>query len=425
MTSHMRTSNETLLQVGDDWAVKYVKQTDTGIELIAQLIWKPQACCDGRLPGFHQWRDHTYLLRPILEQPVVALLMYPLHRCSICRRTQAPTIPPGYYHPSLRQYIGTLGLTMSAQDLAHRYGISLSDVSQMIREVAEQRMAERVVPPPRLLGLDGSSLAGDVRTVVVDLERRHHIDILPNQRANDLITALTPYSEGWQDSLAAIVIDQDRVLRQVANTVFPGVPVVLDRFHVAQQINQGFTAFARRHRASYIERHGNKGRIPPHAETMWSTKPADVAARVSQLQADGWHTLAWCLEYVRQWQGMYEMPTAAAARAAWIDWVQHMPPELHQDLRAPMQAITRHWLSELCAPVDIRNQLGVLPTNAVTEALNKRLRRIDLLTNTTFEMARMRALLAESRESREQAGKDMRAALRVTRQGLKALAKDF
>ncbi|MGM9319470.1 ISL3 family transposase [Deinococcus aquaticus] len=348
-------------------------------------------------------------------------MAFTIYRCSRCKAIQMPSLPSGRYHPLFREFIGRAGLTMGSQELTDQTAVSVADISVMIEAEIRRRLDGRVIHAPLILGMDGSMLAGSMRTALVDTERKIHIDILPTDKEADIVAALVAYKEDW-NGLMGIVIDQSYTLRRAAQAAFPGVPIILDRFHVAVLINHAFAAFVDRYRKEYIDANGKAKNLPPHSAALRMTEKSKVAAKIEQLK-DDWPVLARAMKHARGWQDLYEVNSGAEARAQWIEWMNSIPVEIAPELRPIAHKITRNWLDELCNGVEVKTALGRVPTNGTTESLNNHFRKWDIRTNSTFYMGRGRVLLTRSKIQRDQEAKERRARLKGRHAQLSARLK--
>lgn len=372
------------------------------IALAGVLSHQPPAsatckCASGKPHWNHFGRgSHIYRLPPIGNHPVILHLSYERWRCKHCYTHNTPysggnpQLPDTSTAPSLTRMIGEYAMQHSDSETARFFAVGLSVAQRCADVVAAAKMAERTVEAPDIIGIDDTRIASARRAVIVDIQRALHIDILPGYSREAISAFLAERRPEWEGVTRAVVIDQYEPFRLAISDAWPGLIIVLDRYHVARSINattRSVTDGWRRH---------HRG-APSIKQLHTRSKDADFPAYREELR-DRFPELVEAFEYSQAWQNLYSAPDVMAAKARWHAWADQMPPLLRPSLGKIVTALTHRWLDQITAPVGLHMPGMKAATNAVTEALNKRPRAWEVHSNLGFERLRPRLLLATSQE---------------------------
>lgn len=130
-----------------------------------------------------------------------------------------------------------------------------------------QRRETFLVQSPTVIGIDEFAWKKRMRygTIIVDLERRRPVDLLPTDSAEEVANWL-----GRHPGITVMARDRDQVFAQAARTAVPGAVQVADRFHLVQNVTEAFRTFVhsrkwRMPRASVASQQGTPDRRPPEA----------------------------------------------------------------------------------------------------------------------------------------------------------------
>lgn len=400
MTNHLGRA----LGLPDSWAYRGVEVRDGVVVVHARLEQRPPATC--KCEGLPEWRSGGMARRlfrtfPLGGLPAVIALDYRRYRCGACAQVVTPDLPLGRLTEAFEQEVAEYALRHTSSETCRTYALGREIVRRRLDGEIERRLAVRQPPAPEVVGIDDTMMAGARRAVLVDVGRKAHIDILPGYATQDVAQVLADYRPQWEGRLRCAVIDPYQPYRLAIVRAWPELPVVLDRYHAAMQINQAVKRFA----AAYKGANRVRGAARLFGPALSPERRADWETHHPQLLA--------VYDYAQGWQVLYEARNAHEAEQIWLSWSLDMPDHLRPYLQAVVARLTDDWLTEICAAVTMRDELGYVPTNGITESLHKRVRIWEARASaTSFALLRARVLLAENVGEQDA---DMRAQLELIR----------
>ncbi len=106
---------------------------------------------------------------------------------------------------------------------------------------------------PRFLGLDEIKVVGRSRAVITNIEENTLFDMLVDRNKATLMAYFRQLRD--RDKVEVLTMDMWSVYAQVADKCFPGVPVVVDRFHVERMANDALEKVRKAVRKGLPTRH--------------------------------------------------------------------------------------------------------------------------------------------------------------------------
>lgn len=117
------------------------------------------------------------------------------------------------------------------------FGLSASTLIRSAREMMQHVPAQWPTTPFNL-GIDEHSFAGrDLMITLTDVLNHHLLEILRNDRNATLTQWLENLPAEAKTLIKAVCIDMHQGYRSVVHNVLPGIPIVIDKFHVIQHFN--------------------------------------------------------------------------------------------------------------------------------------------------------------------------------------------
>ena len=374
----------------------------------------PCACEDGA-PTWQSsgYGSHTYRAPPVGGRPVIMVVEYKAWRCKHCGVSCPHGLPRGSVTEEFGRMIGEYTLRHPATEAARHFHVERQLASEWGDVVMDERLAALEVLPPEYLGLDDTKLAGARRLMVVDIPRARHIEILEGYGRAAATTYLRDRAPEWTGVTRAVVIDQWESFRQAVLSAWPDLPIVLDKFHIARPINAACRVAC--------DEAPDRPRGQPSIVTLHRKADGEDFGAYLEDVRERDPDVVTAFEYSQGWKALYRTASAPEARAAWMEWAADMPDFLRPHLKKTVERLTRSWLTEITAAVEVRKSGGTDPTNAVTETLNNRAKRLSRMSGLDFARQRGRLLLAESARDQDRASAEVR---QVLREALKCLKGD-
>ena len=172
---------------------------------------------------------------PMRGKSVVLHMRRQRFRCTFCEKTFAEATPAIHgkrmMTKRLVDYIVKRCFQGTNMAVAREIGIDEGTIRNVFDDWVAMKQAEMTVATPTVLGIDEVHMA-DVRCVLTNIETRTLFDILPSRAKSDL----RPYFDALSDktNVETIVADMWRPYHDLAKEFFPGVPTVVDRFHIVR-----------------------------------------------------------------------------------------------------------------------------------------------------------------------------------------------
>lgn len=376
-----------------DWTLLAKRHDDDEYELEAEYRLLPGACIKcgsvGRLYK-HGTKDTTFRDSPIRGHPVRLLARVQRFRCRDCGETFLQ--PLGSIQEAMRmtercaEYVKDQCLRDTFARIAEHVGCDEKTIRTLASEHILDMEANYRPELPRQLGMDETKIEGRQRCVITDIGKKRPIELLADR---DKVTVA-----GWlarfpdRTGVEVVAIDMWRPYLDVAHVLFPGVPVVVDKFHVVRMANEALDRVRIRmgkkqprlvrrgwmqSKSLLVQRNVNLSEKRRFNLDMWLANEPDVAAAY------------WCKE---AFFNLYDLPKAEAV-AAFDAWPETVPQYLRADFRKLLTA-ARNWRTEILAYFDHP------VTNAYTEALNGVAKVINRQgRGYTFEVLRARVLFGK------------------------------
>jgi transposase len=131
--------------------------------------------------------------------------------------------------------------------VARGEGVSTYRVIEAFEALAERELAEPA-DPPRVLSIDESAFRRRFRyhTVISDPERGVVLDVFEGRGKDTTVAWLRGASELLTGHLEAVVMDMFWPYRQAVEAAFPGMRIVVDKFHVLRAVSEAAQKVRRR-----------------------------------------------------------------------------------------------------------------------------------------------------------------------------------
>lgn len=353
------------------WEARHVHVQDGQYIIEADYTRQDETCqkCGviGRLYR-HGTKKVSYRDSPTHGKPVVLEGTIQRYKCRDCGETfvQSPAGIEADRRMTARcvEYIKEQCLRDTFTRMAEHIGC----VEGTIRNIAgdQIKLLDADYKPylPTWLGMDETTLDGSLRCILTDVGARKPIDIL---RDRDLPT-VTHWLYQFRDRrvVKGLAIDMWRPFKTAAHTVFPGLPVVIDKFHLVRMANMALDNL----RVSLAKEY------PRVVGRDWMRRKALLRMRYKNLDEKGRFNLQMWLDnepdvgiayrLKEAFYDIYDAPTKEAAGKLLDDWRASVPARMRKGKKdyKPLMTSTGNWRDEMLAYFDHPI------SNGYTEALN-------------------------------------------------------
>jgi transposase len=351
---------------------------------------QPTACqkC-GVIGGLYKHGPQPVHIRdsPIRGRPVRILVKAQRYRCRDCGGTFIQ--PLGGVHPETRMtvrcvhYIQEQCLRDTFLRIAEHIGCDDKTIRNLAGDYIEQLNAAYKPALPVWLGIDETQIDGKMRLVITDVGNRKPIDMLPDRDKDTLTHWLHRFKD--RSMVKGVATDMWAPYKAVSNHMLPGVPVVIDKFHVVRMANYCMERVRIR-----LQKNKKAGVRQDWLQSkhILNLRGSDLTEK-QRFNRDMWldnePELAEAYRLKEAFYAIYELPKADA-EPAFDGFAATVPPGLKADFKVLTRAMG-NWRTEILAYFDHPI------TNAYTEALNGVAKAINRWgRGYSFEVLRARVL---------------------------------
>lgn len=270
----------------------------------------------------------------------------------------------------LRETIKDDALLRPFKEVAVEYGVSPSAVSTLFKEKADELKQDYEVYAPKVLGIDEVHLDTTYYGVYVDIERNNIIEITES-RSKATVKRFIRSLPDYDTKIEVVTMDMWRPYRDAVYETLPGVPVVIDKFHVIKELNKQLDAV----RASISRNIRDAGtRISLKNNRFLMLKAQEdlnprQAAMLRQL-LETYPQFSDPYDMKETFRAIYFAESRAEAEETYQEWLK-IYKDNNMTCYDNFIATVANWYTEIFNYFDYRY------TNAGTESMNNRIREID------------------------------------------------
>ncbi|MBK4735542.1 ISL3 family transposase [Noviherbaspirillum pedocola] len=375
------------------WSIVGKRVDDLGYEFQAEFATQPQACTKcgtvGRLYK-HGLKAATYRDSPIRGKPVRILANVQRYKCRECGETFQQPLAGMEDGRLMTQrcagYIAEQSLIDPFTTIARHLGVNETTVRTIAQEHIQRIVEAREPPEAHYLGIDAVSIGQRVHAIFTDVGNRRVIDLLASRDKRSVAHWLNDYRH--RTGITAVAMDMWRPYREVSQDLLPGVPVVIDKFHLVKLATKGLENVRRRlcaDRSSAVKTSLLRSRPSllrrAHKLTEKQRQSRDMTLeKVPELRE--------AYELKESLLSIYELPKDEASREC-REWLKRIPKGMAKDFEEIRSAL-RDWRPE------IFNYFDHPITNGYTEAVHSVAKASSRVgRGYSFDVLRARILLNE------------------------------
>lgn len=311
-------------------------------------------------------------------------------KCQTCDATLYQQIPhvddDHYITERLRDDLRMSAVNRPFRDAVRMHAVEETLVRRVFRTFADQQLVQYRYKAPRVLGIDENNLLGDMRGVIVDVEKARLLDVYPGRTQSDIRRGFDRM-EDWEN-VEVWCQDMAGHYKGLAKDLFPKAAVVIDKFHVLTKANHWWSKvrLSETPKLPVEIRKKLPGLIrvfDQHWEVM-TRRQQDRVAEV--LEHSERLKMAWTIK--ESFYYFYEAPNRQDAESAYGEWVQFaMKNDQHAEWK-PLMTMMQRWRKEIFNYFDHRY------TSGVVERVNRSIGDINRAANgMDFQTLRAKAIL--------------------------------
>jgi len=372
------------------YRVLQVEDADGDYHITAETVFPPERCihcgCDV-LVGFGR-RENWIRDLPIHGKRVGLSIDTRRFRCKTCGKTFYEPLPEVDPKRSmtvrLKEWLEKRSLRHPFTHLAEETGVGNSTIRMVFDDYRKDLEGSLRFETPEVLGIDEVHLIRHPRAVFTNIPSCFVFEILPDRNKTTVAQYLSRLPD--KERIRCVAIDMWRPYQYAVREALPGIPVVVDKFHVVKMANGALDSFWKtvggtlspgkrrslmRSRHVLLKRFSDLNEIQRKRLDEWSR---DFPVLTNAHQAK------------ERFYDIYEAPSRSEAARQYREWDSSLSPEIRPTF-LPLLAAFQNWEGPILAYFDHR------VTNACTESANNLIRAIRRMgRGYSFDVLRARIL---------------------------------
>ncbi len=269
--------------------------------------------------------------------------------------------------------------------LAEETGVGNSTIRMVFDDYADRLRENLKFETPEVLGIDEIHLIRRSRAVFTNIPSCFVVEMLPDRNKTTVARFLSDLPDKWR--IRCVAIDMWRPYQDAVREALPGVPVVVDKFHVLKMANAALDALRKTVGGTL---HPEKRRSLMRYRHVLLKRFASLN-EVQRKRLDEWGknfpVLAKAHHAKERFYEIYDAPSRSEATRRYKEWDENLDPEIRTSFGALLTAF-QNWEGPILAYFDHR------VTNACTESANNLIRAVQRMgRGYSFDVLRTRILL--------------------------------
>lgn len=355
------------------YTVLDVKEDEHDLHYILETVSQPSLCpvcktVNGDLIG-HGRDIQLYMDTPMFGKRVGLHINRRRMYCQDCHSSFQEPLPGMHEkHHATRRLITYIERRVMQKytfaKIATDVGLSEWTIRSIFNEFTAREQKSYHPVTPRFLGIDEAHLFHNYRCVITDVERRTIIDLLEKRIYPVVVDYLRKMPS--RNRIETICMDMWSPYREAVKTVFPGMKIVVDKYHVVRYASDALDAIRKDFKNTLAEKQRQTFKWDRYA----------LLSRPQNLSHHQYLALGHCLTYpllrlgYELKESFYDLfdysPNRETAEHGYELWLNRLTPETKPYFTDLMKAMDS-WYEE------IFSYFNLMPnpvTNAYTEALN-------------------------------------------------------
>lgn len=375
------------------WKVTGTRREPGEYLIDAEYTIQPDSCQKCGVVGNlyrHGTKPVNYIDTPVRGDPTRLVAKVQRYKCRECGETflqpLAGILPDRRMTERCWTFIAYRCLSHTFVRIAEDVGCDDKTVRTLATDFIAKLEAKYQPQLPEWLGIDETMIDGKLRCVITDVGTKQPIDMLPDRKKPFVIGWLARHKD--RSMVKGVATDMWRPYREVTREMLPGVPLVVDKFHVVRMANYCMERVRIRLQKTKKAGERRDWLQSKHVLNKRSAKLNDQQRFNRDMWLDNEPELAAAYRLKEAFYAIYDLPKVEAA-AAFVAFADTVPTELKRDFRVLLTAM-RNWREGILAFFDYPI------TNAYTEALNRVAKEINRAgRGYSFEVLRARVLFGK------------------------------
>ncbi|MHB8543337.1 MAG: ISL3 family transposase [Leptospirales bacterium] len=372
------------------YRVLQVNDADGDYQVKAESISHPARCphCGSdALVGFGR-RENWIRDLPIHGKRVALSIDTRRFRCKACGKTFYESLPQVDSKRSmtvrLKLWLEKNSLRRPFTHLADETGVGNSTIRMVFDDYADHLRETLHFETPEVLGIDEIHLIRRSRAVFTNIPSCYVIEMLPDRNKTTVLRYLADLPD--RKRIRCVAIDMWRPYKEAIREALPGVPIVVDKFHVLKIANAALDAVRKTVGGTL---HPEKRRSLMRYRHVLLKRFSDLN-EVQRKRLDEWSrdvpVLAKAHQAKERFFDIYEAPSLSEASRRYKEWDDSLSLDI-RPLFGSLLTAFQNWEEPILAYFDHR------VTNACTESASNLIRAVQRMERGySFDVLRARVL---------------------------------
>ena len=375
------------------WKVTGTRREDGEYLIDAEYTIQPDSCQKCGVVGNlyrHGTKPVNYIDSPLRGEPTRLVAKVRRYKCRECGETflqpLAGILADRRITERCSNFIAYRCLSQTFTRIAEDVGSDDKTVRTLAGDFIAKLEAAYQPQLPEWLGIDETQIDGEMRCVITDLGNKQPVDMLRDRSKASVISWLSKYRD--RSVVKGVATDMWRPYREVTHMMLPGVPLVVDKFHVVRMANycmERVRIRLQKTKKAVVRRDWLQSK---HILNLRASGLTEKQRFNRDMWLDNEPELAVAYKLKEDFYAIYEM-SKAEATLAFDAYAEEVPTELKHDFKVLLTAM-KNWREGILAFFDYPI------TNAYTESLNRVAKEINRAgRGYSFEVLRARVLFGK------------------------------
>jgi transposase len=374
------------------YRVLQAEDAEGDYQIKAETVSPPDRCVhcgSGPLVGFGR-REQGIRDLPIHGKRVGIAVDTRRFRCKDCGKTFYESLPDVDSKRSmtarLKEWLEKKSLRHPFTHLADETGVSNTTIREVFDDYGKHLQDSLRFETPEVLGIDEVHLIRRSRAVFTNIPFCFVVEMLSDRNKTTVARYLADLPD--KGRIRCVTIDMCRPYQDAVRESLPGIPVVVDKFHIVKMANAALDALRKVVGGALSPQ---KRRVLMRSRHVLLKRFSDLN-EVQRKRLDEWGRefpiLARAHQAKERFYDLYEAPSRLEAVRRYKEWNAGLDPEIRPTF-GPLLTAFQNWEGPILAYFDHR------VTNACTESANNLIRAVQRMgRGYSFDVLRARILFA-------------------------------